>query len=216
MGNGDETSLQIRALGRFDVAVDGIPIPEERWPRRRTKELLKVLVTDPGQPFTFDQLVDALMPESDVASATANIQARVSELRRVLEPGLSRGRDSRYIISIGEGYAFAPACECSLDTQEFEAGVIESQRLASEGRWEEAANGFEKTLLLYRGEFLAGDRYAEWADGTRSRLREHYLDGLSSLVACYAELGRFRQAITCCQSVLGIVPYRTVRASSGS
>ena len=200
--------LQIRALGRFDVAVDGIPIPEKRWPRRRTKDLLKVLVTDPGQPFTFDQLVDALMPESDVASATANIQARVSELRRVLEPGLSRGRDSRYIISIGEGYALAPACECSLDTREFEAGVIESQRLASEERWSEAANGFEKTLLLYRGEFLAEDRYAEWADGTRSCLREHYLDGLSSLAACYAKLGRFRQAITCCQRVLGIVPYR--------
>jgi len=208
MSDGDNISLQVRAFGRFDVSVGGIPIPEDRWPRRRTKELLKVLLTDPGQPFTFDQLVDALLPEADVATATGNIQARVSELRRVLEPGLSQGRDSRYIISIGEGYAFAPASEFSLDTQEFEAGIITSERLASEGRWVEAAEAFEKTLLLYRGEFLAEDRYAEWASSTRSRLREHYLASLSSLASCYAELGRLRQSVTCCQRVLGIEPYR--------
>jgi len=208
MSNGDNTSLQIRAFGRFEVSLDGISIPEDRWPRRRTKELLKVLLTDPGRPFTFDQLVDALLPEANVRNATGNIQARVSELRRVLEPGLSRGRESRYIISIGEGYAFSPACEFSLDTQEFEAGIIESERFASERRWEEAAEASEKTLLLYRGEFLAEDRYAEWTNSTRSRLRERYLASLSSLASCYAELGRIRQAISCCQRILHVEPHR--------
>ena len=208
MGNECDCSLQIRALGRFEVCVDGIPIPQDRWPRRSAKTVLKVLVTDPGRPFTFDQLVDAMHPDADVAKATANIHARISELRRVLEPGLSRGWDSKYIITVGEGYAFAPTCGCWLDTQQLEAGIIESERLAAEGRWEEAAQGFEKALLLYCGEFLAEDRYAEWADSTRSRLRECYLEGLSRLASCYAELGRFRQAITCCQRVLSVEPYR--------
>ena len=208
MSNGDGAFLQINALGRFDVSISGISVSKDRWPRRKTKELLKVLITAPGRPFTFDQLVDALLPEADTTTATGNIQARASELRRVLEPGLSRGRDSKFIISVGRGYAFAPACEFSLDTQKFEAGISGSEHFASEGRWQEAAETLEGALLLYRGEFLAENRYAEWAEEARSQLRKQYLQGLSSLAECYAELGRFRQAITCCQRVLAVEAYR--------
>jgi len=208
MGNGEGRVLQIKTLGRFEVLLDGIPIPAKRWPRHKTKELLKVLLTDPGRPFTFDQLADALLPEADVETATHNIQARASELRRVLEPGLARGRSSKYIVSIGEGYAFAPTCEYSLDVQQFETGLDAAHGLATGGHWQEAAERFEEALVVYRGEFLAEDRYAEWAEDTRSRLRQRYLEALSSLASCYAELGRLRQAIASCQRLLRFEPYR--------
>ena len=208
MGKGEGSILQIRTLGRFEILVDGVPIPEKRWPRQKTKELLKVLLTAPGRPFTFDQLADALLPGANVETATHNIQARTSELRRVLEPGLSRGRDSKFIISSGEGYAFAQVYECTVDAQEFEARIRESERLESDRLWQKAAEAFEEALLLYGGEFLAEDRYAEWAESMRSRLRERYLQSLGCLASCYAELGRLRQAISCCQRVLGIDPCR--------
>lgn len=208
MDVGDATFLRIRTFGRFEVAMAGDPIPEDRWPRQRTKHLLKLLLTDPGRPFTADELVDGLYPGADVSKATANLHARVSELRRVLEPGLARGRDSKVIIRIGEGYAFAPRCGCFLDSSAFETGLAESARLVDEGRYEAATKRFEEMLLLYRGEFLAEDRYAEWADAPRRRLRGQYLEALDGLAACYAQLGRFRQAITCCQRVLAIEPYR--------
>jgi len=38
-------SLCVRLLGSFEVVLDGESIPESRWPRRRTKTLLKVLLT---------------------------------------------------------------------------------------------------------------------------------------------------------------------------
>ena len=208
MTNGGDPSLQIKTLGRFEVLIDGTPIPEDRWPRRRTKELLKVLLTDPGQPFTFDQLIDALLPEADVTTSITNIQARASELRRVLEPGLQRGRDSQYIISVREGYTFAPTCGFSLDTRSFEAGIREAERLATGERWQEATEAYEEAMLLYRGEFLAEDRYGEWAEDTRTHLREEYLQGLESLGKCQAQIGRYRQAISCCRRVLGVTPYR--------
>ena len=208
MTNGGDPSLQIKTLGRFEVLIDGTPIPEDRWPRRRTKELLKVLLTDPGQPFAFDQLIDALLPEADVTTAITNIQARASELRRVLEPGIQRGRDSQYIISVREGYAFVPTCGFSLDSRSFEAGISKAERLATDERWQEAAESFEEAMLLYRGNFLAEDRYAQWAEAARTRLREKHLEGLAALASCYAELGRFRQAISCCQRALGIAAHR--------
>ena len=35
-----------------------------------------------------------------------------------------------------------------------------------------------------------------------------HLDGLARLAECYAELGRLRQAISCCRRILGIEPHR--------
>jgi len=192
----------------FEVSIDGDPVPEDRWPRRKAKDVLKVLLTDPGKPFTTDQLIEALLPGADVATATGNIQARVSELRRVLEPELSRGRDSQFIVSLGEGYAFSPACEHWLDTQAFEAGLRHAEKLASGERMQEAVEGFEQALLLYGGDFLVEDRYAEWAEAARSRLREEHLQGLADLASCYAKLGRLRQAISCCRKLLAIEPSR--------
>ena len=208
MADGGGTLLRIRTLGKFEVSIGGTPVPEDRWPRRKTRDVLKVLLTDPGKPFAADQLVEALLPGADISVAAGNIQARVSELRRVLEPQLSRGRDSKYIRSMGEGYAFDPICEFSFDVREFEAAISEAESLASDERWQEAAEMLEQALLLRGGDFLAEDRYAEWAEETRSHLRQRYLEALSSLTSCYVELGRLRQAIDCCQTLLTIEPYR--------
>jgi len=208
MGNDTDGVLRIRTLGRFLLLVDGVPIPEERWPRQKTKELLKVLLTDPGQPFTFEQLADALLPNAAVETAIHNIQARASELRRVLEPELARGRDSKYILSAGEGYAFAPKCEYELDIEQLHANLKAAHASATEGQWAEASERFEEALASYGGEFLPEDRYEDWAEQTRSRLRAAYLDALSTQASCYAELGRHRQAIASCQKLLRVEPFR--------
>jgi len=208
MGEGEGGVLEIRTLGQFEVLVDGISIPEERWPRHKTKELLKVLLTDPGRPFTFDQLVDALLPEANVETAIHNIQARVSELRRVLEPELVKGRNSQFIVNAGEGYAFAPKCGYRLDVEEFDSGLDAAHKLAADGQWPEAIERFEDALTAYRGDFLPENRYADWAEHTRSRLRNAYLEALSTQASCYAELGRHRQAIASCQRLLQLEPFR--------
>ena len=204
----EDASFQIKTLGRFEVLIDGVPIPEDRWPRRRTKELLKVLLTDPGRPFTFDQLADALLPGTGVAAAINNIQVRASELRRVLEPELVKGRNSQFIVNAGEGYAFAPKCPYRLDTEEFSAGLETARNLAADGQWAAAIERFDGALAVYRSDFLPEDRYADWAEQTRSRLRKEYLEALGTQASCYAELGRHRQAIASCQTLLQLEPFR--------
>jgi len=208
MGDASSTKLRLNTLGSFEVIVDATALPDDAWPRRKTKDLLKVLLTAPGNVFTADQLIEALLPDADVDRAASNIRARVSELRSVLEPDLKRGTDSQYIKRIGEGYAFSLDSDCWVDTVAFEDGLADAQRAADDERWEEAVETFEAALGWYRGEFLAEDRYAEWAEGTRQQLRERHLEGLTRQAACYAELGRLRQAISCCRQILSIEPYR--------
>ncbi|MFC2077878.1 BTAD domain-containing putative transcriptional regulator [Candidatus Bipolaricaulota bacterium] len=203
-----EPALRVGLLGQFGVWRHGVPIPESDWPRKKTKDLLKVLLTAPGELFLVDQLVEALFPESDSNRSGSNIRSRVSELRRILEPELKHGRDSSYIARQGQAYLFDLDADCEVDTIAFETALRQAHDHADAERWMEAVECFESALALYKGGFLPEDRYDEWAQSTRERLKEEYLAGLGRLAECYDELGRTRQAIDCCHRVLAVKPHR--------
>ena len=208
MAKEEDTSLQIRTLGRFEVLRNGIPIPEESWPRRRTKELLKVLLTAPGRFFTVDQLVDALLPTADVKTATHNIHARVSELRRVLEPDLARGNRSQYIVRKGQAYCFEVDSPCSIDVLQFEKLRALGQDHRSAGRHVEAIEAFEAAIDLYRGDSMEADRYEEWTLEARQHWREQYALVLTTLAEEHAHLGNTQEAAAVCREAFDLHPAR--------
>ncbi|MFC2095946.1 BTAD domain-containing putative transcriptional regulator [Candidatus Bipolaricaulota bacterium] len=203
-----ECSLQIKTLGGLEVSIDGEPIAERLWPRRKTKNLLKVLLSAPGDIFTVDQLIEALWEDSFPASAARNVQSRVSELRRVLEPGLQSGSNSKYIQRVGEGYLLCAGTDLWIDAISFEISIAEGHAFADRDQWDKAVDAFEEALTLYQGDFLAEDRYVDWTDSRRSHIRDLRIDALSRQATCYAEMSRLRQAISCCQLVLKVEPYR--------
>ncbi len=200
--------LTIKLLGRFEVLRDGKPISEEAWGRRKTKTLLKVLLTEPGRVFTQDQLIEALFGGENVDRALENLYGRVSQLRRALEPDLKHGADSAFILREGHGYSFDVAACSDLDTIAFKQGLDDSQSLAEEKDWAAAAERFEEAVALYRSEFLAEDRYEDWAEEVRRDLQRLYIESMAELAKCYEHLGRLRQATSCCQRILPLEPYR--------
>ena len=200
--------LEIRLLGRFEVLRNGEPIPEGEWRRRKTKTLLKVLLIDPGRVFTQEQLIDALFEGEALESARENLYGRVSQLRRALEPDLSRGTDSTYVAREGQGYAFLAGPAVCLDTVEFGRELEGAHGLAERSEWVLAAEAFETAIAWYRGDFLPEDRYEPWAEAPARHLRNRHLDALLALAECYAHLGRLRQAIAHCQRLLAIEPHR--------
>lgn len=203
-----QATLVIRTLGPLRIKVNGVELPDEAWPRRKTKELLKILLTSPGDVFTVEQLIEALLPGADVSRAAPNVRARISELRAVLESDLQHGAKSLYIKRIGEGYAFIAGPNSWLDTHIFERDIAAGHRLADEAQWKDAAAALEEGIALYGGDFLAEDRYAEWAQAARAHFQNVYIQALTQLAACYAEIGKLRLAISCCQQVLALEPQR--------
>lgn len=200
--------LEIKLFGRFEVFRNGKPIPEEAWGRRKTRTLLKILLTNPGRVFTNDQLIEFLFEGENVQNALDNLYGRVSELRRALEPELKRGVDSAFILRHGQTYRFNLDGSIQIDMIDFQQGLQSALESADAQEWIGAIEQFDDVLPLYRGEFLAEDRYEEWAEARRGELRDMHLKGLTRLADCHAHLGRLRQAISCCQRILGIEPYR--------
>jgi len=208
MESEDQSPLQIRLLGQFEVSREGEPIPASAWGRRKTKTLLKVLVTESGRVFSQDQLIELLYGGEDPQKKYGNLRGRISELRRALEPDLRKGSDSRYILRIGEGYCFSSNAPCWLDTEAFQEAVTDAERAQESGEWRPAVESYERAIQLYRGELLETDRYEEWSLAPRERWQEEYLAVLSQLAQCHAELGNYTKAIDCCKLTLSIEPAR--------
>lgn len=199
--------LKIELLGPFYVYRGNHLITAEEWRTDKNRDLLKILLTEPGRDFSQDELLERLWPEGDPKKTQKNLRARVSELRRILEPGLERGRDSRYIKTHHKGYSFDPE-GCLIDVQEFLPCCEEGQRHEEGGDLDRAIRAYQDAVQLYKGDFLAEDFHKDWAIQPRERLRRSYLEVLRRLSNSYVGLGRYEQAISLCEQAAAIKPYR--------
>lgn len=204
----DDGSLSIRLFGRFEVYHDDTAISVQEWGRRKTQALLKLLLTLPGRVFAQDQLIDALFTNLAPDKALKNLYSRVSELRHVLEPKLQKGGKSSFIQRVGQGYRFAVEGECWIDVQEFEGHEQEARAAVEAGRWMNASEACRSALDLYRGEFLAEDRYEEWSIAPREEWRNRYLAVLEHMAHCQSQLGLYKEAVRYCRQVIAVQPYR--------
>ncbi len=187
---------------------EGQPLAPEAWKNAKTKALLEILASERGRVFAADELMERLWPggELSVRSAASNLRSRVAELRRILEPDLSRGERSRYILTRRGGYALSSESDCWIDTEEFSQLEELGRRAYREGDFESAVGAFERAVALYRGEYLAEDRYEEWALQIRERWRERFVELLSLLADCLARRGEYARAILSLERALSESP----------
>ena len=69
--------LDVRLLGRFEVAVDARPVAASAWGHRRAQDLVKLLALSPGHRLTRDEVVEALWPQLGAKAGVANLHKAV-------------------------------------------------------------------------------------------------------------------------------------------
>lgn len=144
-------------LGRFSARVDDRVIPTGDWKRRRPAELVKILGLQPDRRLHKEQLMEAMWPQASPESAAGNLRKAVHFARRRLG-----SQDA--IASSGGIIELWPDTDVSVDAFAFETAAKEA--LASFGPSQALS-----AAQLYSGELLPDDRYAQWADEPRHRLR---------------------------------------------
>ena len=92
----------------------------------------------------------------------------------------------------GERYRFQPTLRVSLDAAEFERAVVSALRELRDGR--PAANQLRAALRLYRGDFLAGEKFGDWTLEWSDRLQRLQRDALRALGAHELKAQRFSDA----------------------
>lgn len=193
--------VSIRTMGALSVAVDGAAVPDTAWPTA-ARRLLELLLCLPGYQATAQQAARLLWPRHLPRSALNSFNVALHGLRRVLEPDLTAGADSRYVIRQGRVYRLRLE-QITCDVEDFTKLV----RHASRPLGDEAAHRLETASALYRGDFLASST-EEFTHEKRTRLRRVMLDTLERLGEWHAEADRAPQALRAFNRLLELAPHR--------
>jgi DNA-binding SARP family transcriptional activator len=153
-----EAVCQVGLLGGFTVEVSGRRIPDDAWRHRRGADLVKVLALAPGHRLHREQVMQVLWPDFPAEAAGANLRKATYFARRAL------GGESAIGVQ-GGMISLWPGDELVVDVEEFERT---------------APGDPEAAIALYGGDLLPGDRYADWTEPHRERLRRRFLDLLRS------------------------------------
>src|SRR5207244_8013410 len=133
-------TVDVQLLGRFSVAVDGVPISGDAWRSRRAADVVKLLALAPAHRLHRTEVMEALWPESDPEASGTN-------LRKALHFARLATGEERSIVNERGVLVLWPDVRIETDVEHFEAAA---QR-ALEGRNEAACSS---TAELYTGELL--------------------------------------------------------------
>jgi DNA-binding SARP family transcriptional activator len=193
--------VAIATLGGLAVSIGVATVPEAAW-ATASRRLLELLLCLPGYQATAQQAARLLWPRHLPRSALNSFNVALHGLRRVLEPELTAGADSRYVIRQGRVYRLRLE-QMACDVDEFTKLV----RHVSRPLGEDAAERLETAAALYRGDFLATSA-EEFTQEKRTRLRRVMLDTLERLGEWHAEGGRGPQALRAYNRLLELAPHR--------
>jgi DNA-binding SARP family transcriptional activator len=157
--------IRIRALGGFDLTIDGVAFASGVKPQRRPLDLLKVLLVSNGRSVGAAELADKLWPDSDGDTARNSLQVAVHRLRRLL------GREQAVVVQNRKVCLDYALCAVDLWTFEREAQLL---MLACADASSFAQRATE-TLRLYRGHLFAQEAEQVWMLAPRERLRRLWL-----------------------------------------
>jgi DNA-binding SARP family transcriptional activator/CheY-like chemotaxis protein len=156
---------------------------------RRQRALLAALLVRAGRMVPLERLIDDLWPEHPPARAAASVQVFVSNLRRALEPGRSRGEPATLLVTAAPGYVLR-AEPRTIDAVEFAELAQQGRRALDEDDPERAAELLTKADALWRGAALADVRDTGYAETEAARLQELRQSGAEDRVDAELALGR--------------------------
>jgi ATP/maltotriose-dependent transcriptional regulator MalT/DNA-binding SARP family transcriptional activator len=199
----DAGTLHVQTLGLFRVWRGEHEIPRTAWSRDKAVQLFQILLARRGRPLHREQLVDLLWPDGKAAASA--LRVTLNALRQTLEPDRAPEAESRFIQRQGESLLLNPDADIRVDADEFERLIGEAQ--AAEARHPAQAPAlYRRALALYRGDFLPGALYEEWAGERRDRLADLYLTTASHLADLLAAQGGHSEAVALCHQILARDP----------
>jgi LuxR family maltose regulon positive regulatory protein len=152
--------VQVYALGRFDVLVDGTPPVFGRKRPARPLELLKYLAAHGTRAVSETRIADALWPDLEGDEALNTLAINVHRLRRLLGHADAIVYQGRSIgLNPTRAWCDVAAFERRLEGAASATGKAERDRLVA------------GALALYQGDLLPDEDSAPWAIQARDRLR---------------------------------------------
>src|SRR4051794_20879019 len=154
-------AVQIRLLGGFEVAEDGVPVSSEAWTRRHAAALVKLLALSRDRRLHREQVIDALWPDVPAEAAGPRLHKAAYYARRIL------GNEAAVVLR-NDVVALHPGTEVVVDVEQF-------HRVGRRALAEGTAVAAGTALDLHRGPLLPEDAYEPWTEEPRDAVRALHL-----------------------------------------
>jgi DNA-binding SARP family transcriptional activator len=193
----------IRVLGSLAVEDGGGPV-DLGGPLQRA--VLALLLIERGRVVSVDRLIDQLWRREPPPRAIASLQAYVSNLRRILEPGRARRAPARILVSEPPGYALRLPAD-AVDAWRFEE-LLGAAREAAAARPARARDFLNRALALWRGPAYAEFADEDWAVAEVARLTELHVAAQESAAAMALRTGAAAEAVATAEVLVREHPLR--------
>src|SRR3954447_22904859 len=197
--DGTRQGLRLRLMGGFAAWVDDEPVAAAAWRRRKVSRLVKLLALAPGQRLHREQVECLLWPALDRRAATQNLHHTLYRARHILEPGLERRAEPRFLRLHNDLLELAPADPVGSDLERFEqraAAALESRDPALHA----------DAVAQFGGELLPEERFEDWAIDRREVVKATYVQLLLALAAIERTRARLDAAIHALKRMLASEP----------
>ena len=154
----------------------------------KQRAVLALLLLRANEVVPIDRLIDELWGDSPPESAANMLQGYVSDLRKALEPGRTRG-EHELLVSQAPGYALHIRQD-QLDANRFARLASEGRQLLDDNDPGAAAERLRAALELWRGPALADLAYEAFARPEAERLEELRLATMEDRIDADLALGR--------------------------
>lgn len=192
--------MRFGVLGETAVWTDGGQLV--RVPERKVRALLASLLVEPGRPVAVHRLVDDLWGDEPPGNPARALQAKVSQLRRVLEEAEPGGRG--LVVTRAPGYQLAAA-----------KGAVDAERfgeLTAAARAEQDAGGRARqladALALWRGPAFADFAEEAFVRAAANRLEEDRLTVIEDLAQARLDSGEHAELVGELAELVGRHPLR--------
>lgn len=192
--------MRAEVLGAVRLVDDGgspVEIPE-----RKVRALFAALAVSVGEAVPAETLISRVWGEELPGSPSRVLQAKLSQLRALLDQASPGGRD--LLSRSGGGYRLSLDME-TLDVVAFRAAVAHAAELPAD---EERAELLQRALELWRGRPYAEFADALWLSAEIADLEETRLRGVELCAEALVEIGRPEQAVTSAAPLLTQQPTR--------
>ena len=183
--------LRVHSLGQVEVSLGDQLLDDKAWKTQKTKLLFAKLADHFPRPVSVDRVMLELWPDSDQAGARNNLNAAVSNMRKILRSG-PKAFDP--VLRTGEMLGLNPEQPFWHDVKEFELADQQAKRSLEGGNVEGAMSHFGRMVRLYRGPYLEGF-YLDWISQRQSTLENRAVDALQRLTEYRSEQHRYRESL---------------------
>ena len=161
--------------------------------------LLALLALAVPNPVSGDRLIDELWGDDQPGNPDNALQARISQLRRLLGRDVVKRQGSGYLLDVGPG---------DVDAVRLEVLVRDGRAASSDGDWSAATKNFATALDLHRREPFRDLADFRFARAAATRIEELVLAAIEGLADCRLNLGQHADAIGPLIDAVREHPYR--------